>query len=242
MIHVSIQHTTADYFPTDAWLENYRENLESSEELSDTGDGWGVGWEGAMIFHITDVPVTERTMADLPSEIVDAVEETLEELSDDDLDELVASAPDEVQSAIESRGGSTREAARAELLETTLADAPDRMWPELEAALPSLVTELVAQVEENVVGDTVYSFLDLYDGGCREVEVLSSLDDREHGFVIRGDYDTWRDLVDGEANVINLIMGGQMEVDGDMQKILQYSDAAVVMTEVSAETPSRFLF
>jgi hypothetical protein len=37
-------------------------------------------------------------------------------------------------------------------------------------------------------------------------------------------------------------MGGDMEVDGDMQKILQYSDAAVSMTETSAETESRFLF
>jgi hypothetical protein len=35
-------------------------------------------------------------------------------------------------------------------------------------------------------------------------------------------------------------MGGQFELDGDMQKVLQYSDAAVVMTENAATIDTDF--
>jgi len=91
-------------------------------------------------------------------------------------------------------------------------------------------------------GDTVYAYVDIHDGQCREVDVLGGLDERDHGFVLRGRYDNWKALVRGDANVIDQIMGGRMDVDGDMQKVLQYSDAAVTMTEVAAGTETRFLF
>ena len=237
------QYSLDEYWPTEPWLEVYREAMEESDRLSETGDGWGVGWDGGMIFDIRGLPVDERTVGDLPDEVVAALRDEFESISDDRARELVDSAPPEIVDDVDARSGSPSDAILAEVLETPLGDAPDRTWDELEAELPQLFVDLMEQLEENVVeGDTVYAFLDLYDGGCREVEILESVDARDHGFVISGDYGNWKDLVSADADVINLIMSGDMEVDGDMQKILQYSDAAVVLTEVAGETESRFLF
>lgn len=44
------------YFPTEQWLDRYGEALDA-DALSESGEGWGVGWEGAMVFAIEDVPV-----------------------------------------------------------------------------------------------------------------------------------------------------------------------------------------
>lgn len=237
------QHSIEEYFPTEPWLETYGQRLDNSEQLSETGSGWGVGWEGGMVFHMKNVPLSDRTIADLPEELVGLIEDTLDSLSDERLEEIVSAAPEDVQEDIESRSGSIHEQTRAELLETSLDESSDRMWPEMEAEVPSILLDLIEQTEEHIVdGSTVFTYLGLHDGGCPEVDILTSLDEREHGFVIKGEYEQWKALVSGNANVINQIMDGDMEVDGDMQKILQYSDAAVVMTETSAETESRFLF
>ena len=43
-------------------------------------------------------------------------------------------------------------------------------------------------------------------------------------------------------DVVEAIMSGKLELDGDMQKILQYSDAALTMTDVASDLDKRFLF
>lgn len=237
------EYTIDQYFPTEPWLEAYGQRLDDSERLSDTGSGWGVGWEGGMVFQITGVPLGNRTIADLPEELVDSIDDTLESLSDDRLEAIVSAAPEDVQEDMNARSGSLHEQARAELMETSLDESSDRIWPELETEIPELLLELIEQTDEYIVdGSVVYAYLGLHDGDCPEVDILTSLDEREYGFVITGEYEQWKKLVSGDADVINQIMGGDMEVDGDMQKILQYSDAAVTMTGISAETDARFLF
>jgi putative sterol carrier protein len=235
-------YATEQFFPTEPWLEAYHEAINADEEYADESEGWGVDFDGAFIFHITDVPLADRTVADLPEEIVGLIDETFDDLADEEVADIVAAAPDGVQSAIEDRDGD-REAAYDELMAVSLDDIADWMWPELEEEVPPLLVDLVEQVEQYIVdGDTVYAYIDLYDSECRGVDVVTSLDERSHGFVISGEYDDWKDLVGGEAGIIDQLMGGVMDLDGDMQKILQYSDAAVRLTDVAADTESRFLF
>lgn len=236
------EYALEEYWPTEPWLEQYREALNASATFAEQGEGWGVEWEGAFVFHIQNVPVADHTLGDLPEELVALIERTVEELLADHI-KLLADAPEEVLDEIDARSGTVRERVTATVLDVPVADAPEFFWSDLRSVIPELLDGLLAQVEENVVeGDTVYAYLDIHNGQCREVAVLDSLDERDRGFVLRGRYDNWKDLVRGDANVIDQIMGGRMDVDGDMQKILQYSDAAVTMTEVAAGTESRFLF
>lgn len=236
------QQTLARYFPTRPWLEKYGSALEANDELAESGEGWGVDWDGAMVFEITDVPLEGRTVGDLPEELREEITDTVRSLSDDRLAELLEAAPEDVRSDVDARNGPLEERVLAELQETELRAAPDRLWPELEAELPELISSLLAQLDENLSEDgTVYAWLDVYDGGCRGVDVLDSRSERDHGFVITGGYESWRDLVTGDGDVINMIMSGEVELEGDMQKLLQYTEAATDLVDTAGELDSRFI-
>lgn len=230
------------YFPTKPWLERYHDAIEASEEYAEKGAGWGVDWEGAFIFQIEAIPLAERTIADLPEEIVDALDAEIESRSVEEVEAIIEAAPDEVKADVRARDGDIYEQAIAELHETNLAEGPERIWPELRAEIPDILRQQLAQLEEFVVDDdTVYAYLDIYDGGCREVDILQSPDEREHGFRIVGDYEQWRTIVNGDGEVVSMLMAGKIDVEGDMQKILQYTEGAVALTEVASDLETRFL-
>lgn len=231
------------YFPTEPWLEEYRAAINDSDAYAESSAGWGVDFDGSFVFQIGDVPVESSTFADLPSEIADAVDEELSALSDDEIEALLEDAPPAVRERVESREGSLEERVTGEILETPLAAVPDRIWPELRAELPDLVDDLLVQLEENMADDgTIYAYLDLHDGDCRGIDTVTDLDELEYGFRLVGEYGQWAKLVRGEGDVINMLMSGEFEIDGDMQKILQYSDAAVDLAEIASDVDSRFLF
>ncbi|QLK27301.1 SCP2 sterol-binding domain-containing protein [Natrinema zhouii] len=231
------------YFPTEPWLEAYRDAINESNEYAEHSAGWGVDFDGSFIFQIEGVPLESNTIADLPPEIVDAAEDELTGLSESELESVLEEAPAEVRERIESRSGPLEERVTEEVLETTMAEIPDHTWPELRAEFPDLLAELITQLEENIADDgTVYAYLDLYDGECREVDTITDLDEREYGFRLVGDFEQWKTLVRGEGGVIDMLMSGDFEIDGDMQKILQYSDAAVDLAETAADVDSRFIF
>lgn len=78
---------------------------------------------------------------------------------------------------------------------------------------------------------------DVYD--CREIDGLEEVD---WGFVLHGEYGDWVDLTNGDIGAIDGMMSGVFEIEGDMQKILQYSNAAVEMTEVSKSIDTEFTY
>jgi putative sterol carrier protein len=89
-------------------------------------------------------------------------------------------------------------------------------------------------------GDPVYLYVDLEDGECTEARRVEDPGDVDWGFAYRGDYADWKALIRGEVGAIDGMMGGKFELDGDMQKVLQYSDAAVVMTENAGKVDTEF--
>ncbi|MFC7157391.1 SCP2 sterol-binding domain-containing protein [Halomarina halobia] len=83
-----------------------------------------------------------------------------------------------------------------------------------------------------------YFFVGLEDGdtfGCRAVD---DPEETDYGFVYRGDYRDWVRMTQGEIGAIDGLMSGTFDIDGDMQKVLQYSDAAARLVECSNEVES----
>lgn len=80
-----------------------------------------------------------------------------------------------------------------------------------------------------------YFFVGLADGECTEVREIDDPEDVEYGFVMRGAYADWKKLNRGEMGAIDGMMSGVFELEGDMQKVMQYSQAAVVMTDTSTQ-------
>jgi len=103
-------------------------------------------------------------------------------------------------------------------------------------AMPdSLAAELDQYVREedgSYVGD---AFLGLQCGECTAARLVEGPDEVDPGFTLTADDDTWKQLMAGEIGVVDGMMPGHFEIDGDMQKSMQYSQAAVRLTETDAE-------
>jgi putative sterol carrier protein len=87
-----------------------------------------------------------------------------------------------------------------------------------------------------------YFYIALEDGNCSEAREIDSPDDVDAGFVYRGDYSDWVDLNRGDIGPIDGMMSGIFDIDGDMQKVLQYSEAAVAMTETGREIETDYQY
>lgn len=84
-------------------------------------------------------------------------------------------------------------------------------------------------------GESVYLFLELKDGACLDASVTNEPESEDWGFAFRGDYEDWKSLSAGELDPVEGMMNGTFDLDGDMQKVMQFSQAAIVMTETAGE-------
>lgn len=195
-------------YPTQQWLEEYKQRMNESDELSEAGSGWGVGFDGTFLFVITEVPIGTTTIGELP-------EAALEDV------------PDHL---------------RGQLAEFPLDQAATLIGEDIREHLPERSQDLLRQVDEHIVENTVYALIGLKDGGCTEVDILGGPDEREVGFVLRGSYETWQAIVNGELDPIPAVMSGDLEIEGNMQRVLQYADATQLLGEISSDIETTHLF
>ena len=90
--------------------------------------------------------------------------------------------------------------------------------------------------------DDHYFFIGLEDGTCTEARGIDDPDEVDAGFVYRGDYSDWVALNRGDIGPIDGMMSGVFDIEGDMQKVLQYSEAAVVMSETGRELDTDYQY
>jgi putative sterol carrier protein len=84
-------------------------------------------------------------------------------------------------------------------------------------------------------------YVGLEDGDCTEVYAVDSPAEADTGFELSGDYSSWKELVRGRMGAIEGIMSGEFELDGDMNTLMQYQDAAATLVEHCAEIESDFV-
>jgi putative sterol carrier protein len=87
-----------------------------------------------------------------------------------------------------------------------------------------------------------YFFIALDDGTCTEAREIDSPDEVDAGFVYRGDYGDWVALNQGDIGPIDGMMSGVFDIEGDMQKVLQYSEAAVAMSETGQRIDTEYTY
>lgn len=110
----------------------------------------------------------------------------------------------------------------------------DAMPEYLQEELDAYVTETD---NKGYVGQ---AYMALEDGACPECHLIENEDEIDNGFYLRATTDTWKKLLRQELGVIDGLMGGDFELDGDMQKVLQYSDAAVRLTDLASDIDAEF--
>jgi len=112
---------------------------------------------------------------------------------------------------------------------------------DMDAMPEDLRTELDQYVNET--GDEGYvglSFVGLEDGECIEARLVESEAEVDNGFKLTGTYDSWVEMMEGEIGAVDGMMSGKFELDGDMQKVLQYSDSATLLTEAARDVDDVF--
>ncbi|MFC5972708.1 SCP2 sterol-binding domain-containing protein [Halomarina salina] len=85
-------------------------------------------------------------------------------------------------------------------------------------------------------------FVALEGGRAHETYEIDSLDDADYGFVFRGTYTDWVDLTEGDVGAIDGLMTGRFELDGDMQRVLQFSDAAARLVDLASAVDSDYRY
>lgn len=110
----------------------------------------------------------------------------------------------------------------------------DAMPEYLQEELDQYVTETE---DRGYVGQ---AFCGLEDGDCTGAYLIESTDQVDNGFLLSATTEKWKALLRQEMGVIDGMMGGDFELNGDMQKVLQYSDAAVRLTDLAAEIDAEF--
>lgn len=91
-------------------------------------------------------------------------------------------------------------------------------------------------------GEPVSLFVGLEDGDCTGAHVTEDPEGEDFGFAFRGDADDWKALIDGDLDPMEGMMDGRFDLEGDMQKVMQYSQAAIVMTENASKIDTEFEF
>lgn len=86
-----------------------------------------------------------------------------------------------------------------------------------------------------------FFYVGLEDGRCTGVREVEGVDEADAGFVYRGPYSKWKRAIRGEIGPIEGLMSGHFELDGDMQTLLQYSDAATRFVETSSRIDTDFV-
>jgi putative sterol carrier protein len=89
-------------------------------------------------------------------------------------------------------------------------------------------------------GDPINLYVGVEDGSCHDAYVTEDPDGEDWGFAFRGEFESWKKLIQGEVDPVEGMMDGTFDLDGDMQKVLQYSEAAVVMTNLAADIDTEF--
>jgi hypothetical protein len=227
-----------EWFPSEQWLERYRENLNANERYAADSEGWGVEFDGDFLFVVQNLPLEETTVGGLPDDLVDPLVAEIEGLDDGDLAALRESATGDFAARLD---GEDHEAFVETMLATSLADVPDVVWPDLRTHFPDELDDLLGQLEAYVEDGTAVVHVALEDGECQAIDLLAGPDGVETGFELRGRYPVWKALIEG-ADVIESVMSRDMQFDGSVTTVLEYDDAAAEMGDTAGETPARYLF
>lgn len=94
--------------------------------------------------------------------------------------------------------------------------------------------------ETDADGYVGYAYLGLEDGRCTDAYLVEDANEVDTGFHLTAPTEKWKSLLKQEQGIIDGLMSGDFDLDGDMQKVLQYSDAAVRLTDLAGSIGAEY--
>jgi putative sterol carrier protein len=111
-----------------------------------------------------------------------------------------------------------------------------------ESAMPvALREQFETYVSETETDSHVArAFIGLDRTDCTEARFITADEAPEHGFHLSASIDAWKELLTGDTEIIQGIMGGTFTLDGDMQVVMRFSGSAVRLTELAGDIDAEF--
>jgi len=110
-----------------------------------------------------------------------------------------------------------------------------------KVSVKDLPADLAKQMKEYIINGTSCSYIQLKDGECKGTRVLKDPKEVEAGFIMKGDYENWKKMIRGEIGAIRGLLTRKFKLEGSMAKVMQYTRAATIMTEISSSIQTEFV-
>lgn len=245
------------WFPTAEWLDEYERRLNEDEEYAEMAADYGEDFNGDYVFAIEDLPIHENTVSDIPDELLalenmpdeafeafpeNLQEQVLDQMGDTPIHRVSEQLPDEIREELPGEIEQALEDAEAMFEEDpTQAESVEHVTDAMRDFMPEQLATLIEQLE--LVGEdgTVYTYIGLEAGECTGTDIVSDPDEVDAGFMLRGAYDDWKDMVEG-MDVVQAVMSGKLEIEGEMNQLLEYAESAQRMGDISSDIEAKYIF
>ncbi len=91
------------------------------------------------------------------------------------------------------------------------------------------------------VKETAYTYIDLYHGKCRKIELITDPSKHKPEFTMTAPYSVWKRIATKELDPIKAMITRQAKLSGNMAKIMRYVKAANELTVSTTKVPTEWL-
>jgi putative sterol carrier protein len=108
-------------------------------------------------------------------------------------------------------------------------------------SVEDLTADQAKELKEYIINGTSYSYIQLKDGECKGARPLKDPKEVEVGFIMKGPYENWKKLTKGEIDATRGLLARKFKLEGNMAKVMQYTRAANIMTNISSSIKTEFI-
>ncbi len=125
--------------------------------------------------------------------------------------------------------------------------AKDWIWDVVFVAsnIPNAVVSAVAQLMgglSNVTSNAGAMKFRLRNGTCQGSEFYIDASKADADYILEADYTLWKDLIQGKVDPVAAILSRKIRVKkGSFLTLIQFSSAAIKMTNTAMSVPTRFV-
>ena len=113
-------------------------------------------------------------------------------------------------------------------------------YKEAAATWEGDVAYVIEAEPDKGVPETVWAWLDLWHGECREGKFITPEEGEKAQFLIRAPYSRWKEVIKKELDPIKGMMQGKLKLKGDLPTIVRYVKASNELVNLAQTVPTEF--